>query len=55
MPSSTLCETMFLRSAHRPPITPDDLDRGIEIILGALDDAVSGRVPAEVLDRFAGW
>lgn len=37
------------------PITPDDLDRGIEIILGALDDAVSGRVPAEVLDRFAGW
>jgi 4-aminobutyrate aminotransferase len=40
-----------------PPlaITPDDLDRGIESILSSLDDAVSGRVPAEVLDRFAGW
>ncbi|MGJ7539074.1 aspartate aminotransferase family protein [Brevibacterium luteolum] len=37
------------------PITSGDIDRGIEIVLRALDDAVSGRVPTEVLDRFAGW
>ena len=37
------------------PISRADLELGLDLVLQALDDAVSGRVPLETLDRFTGW
>ncbi|RBP67020.1 4-aminobutyrate aminotransferase [Brevibacterium sanguinis] len=40
-----------------PPlsITESELELGLDIVLHALDDAASGRVPTEALERFGGW
>jgi 4-aminobutyrate aminotransferase len=40
-----------------PPlvITDDEIDRAVAIVGQAIDDAVAGKVPADVLAAYAGW
>ena len=51
--------TFFSGSVLRicPPlvITQEELDRGISILEGAIADAISGKVPDNVLDMVKGW
>ena len=40
-----------------PPlvITDDEIDRAVAIVGQAIDDAVAGKVPADVVAAYAGW